>query len=89
MITASELERELASLHRLAYRLMPPLNRRPHLFHESKAELIEAIARLQERLGGVGRAEHSFCSDQVDAGHSVLRMNGRDIPVGRRRADFR
>lgn len=84
MITASELERELKTLHGLSQRLMPPLNERPHIFHEQKYALIEFTARLLERIRGVNEPDRSFCTRQVDVGHTAVRHNGRSIPVERR-----
>lgn len=84
MITASELERELANLGHLARRLMPPLNQRPHLFHESKSELIGATQRLLDRVRGVAPPDRSFRARQVDTGLAAVRSGGRAIPIERR-----
>jgi hypothetical protein len=85
-LATAELERELKALQLLARRLMPPLNRKPHIFHETKAELIEGIGRLLDRLRGVAAPDRTFRAAQRDEGHSLLRMKGRTIPVERRRS---
>lgn len=84
MITASELERELATMARLARRLMPPLNARPTLFHEQKYALIEFADRLLERVRDVAAPDRVFRSPQVDAKLSEVRAGGRTIPIERR-----
>jgi hypothetical protein len=85
VITASELEHELQDLIRLACRLMPPLNRRPHLFHESKSELIEAAQRLLNRVRGIKpRSANSFHAPNVDTGLTQVLSGNRAIPVQRR-----
>lgn len=84
MISASELERELAAIARLARRLMPPLSRNPHLFHESKAELIEAAEKLRDRVRGVAAPGHSFRAEaSTDTHLRSLRVAGRAIPIER------
>ena len=81
MLSAADLERRLRELHGLALRLQPPLNQRPHIFHEQKYALIEALAQL---LVDVGAGGHSFCAGQVDEGRDLLVLRGRKIPVERR-----
>ena len=85
VITTSELERELQNLGRLARRLMPPLAQKPHLFHESKAELIEAAQRLLDRVRGIAAPDRSFRTAQADTGIAVICRHGRVIPIERRR----
>jgi hypothetical protein len=84
MLTQTELERELSDLGRLARRLMPPLAHKPHLFHESKAELIEATQRLLDRVRGVAAPDRSIRTKQIDAGAKhVCAGGGRIIPIQR------
>jgi hypothetical protein len=85
MLTASELAGELERILRLTRRLMPPLAQKPHLFHESKAELIEAVAALIERQRGAPPASpRAFTAPAMDSGVRFVRNGGREIPVERR-----
>ena len=87
VIAASELERELKVLRGLADRLMPPLNQRPHIFHEQKDALTRGIEALMARCGfGVPKSPRSFCAEQRDTGAARIAVKGRAIPIERRRS---
>jgi len=85
-LSAAELERELKELHGLARRLQPPLNERPHLFHEQKDAFVRAIGGLIERCGFTAPASPRIFRAAVgDDGARSVRVAGRDIPIQRRR----
>jgi hypothetical protein len=86
VITASDLERELEQLASLARRLMPPLNHRPHLFHDQKDALVRGIVALLERSRGAPAPQHAFRAAQRDLGASHILTRGRVIPIERRSA---
>ncbi len=85
MITASELERELKELLHNVHRLMPPLNERPHLFHEQKDALGRAVINLMDKCGfRPPPSPRAYRTPQADTGiTSILGPTGR-IPVERR-----
>jgi hypothetical protein len=85
MLTAAELERELATLLGLARRLMPPLSRRPELFHEQKDALARGIDGLMRRCGfAVPATPRAFTAPLGDSGARSVQNGGRVIPVERR-----
>jgi hypothetical protein len=83
VISASDLLSELQTLLALSHRLMPPLNERPHIFHEQKSALSSAIMTLIEKLRGVHVTDRTFRADQVDSGASQITIGNRVIPVRR------
>lgn len=86
MITTSELERELKTLLYLVHRLMPPLNERPHIFHEQKDALGRGVIDLMDKCGfRPPPSPRAYASAHVDAGGSHVLAGGRSIPIERRR----
>lgn len=82
MITASELEREFATLVGMIRRLSPPLSQRPALFLEQKDALAKYVEQLRDRA--CGSAPLAIRVPQVDTGLTAVRQHGRVIPVERR-----
>lgn len=84
MLSASELVAELKMLHGLALRLQPPLSQRPQIFHEQKYALVEATARLIEKMGGGSPAAFRTAPSR-DTGIAAVVRRGSAIRIERRR----
>lgn len=84
MLTASELERELAAVVGMIRKLSPPLSHKPHLFLEQKDELAHYVERLRDAHAGRAPSERFFTTPARDTGLTRVRHSGREIRVERR-----
>jgi hypothetical protein len=89
MLSASELEKALEELRGFIHRLSPPLNQRPALFLEQKDALDRFVLDLQKRMGFRASSPTSFSAPQRDHRGAAVRLNGRVIPIERRRLEPR
>lgn len=87
MITASELERELSTLHGMIRNFAPAHASNPERFHEEKSELVAFVQKLRDRQAGRAPAsERSFTTPASDTGIKSVRMGQRSVPVHRKTA---
>ena len=85
MITTSELEAELHALLGMIHKLSPH-SYHPDRFHEQKDDLARFVASLITRSCGRSKSVHSFAALHADAGATYVCLDGRMIPVERRKA---
>jgi hypothetical protein len=51
-MSRTEIAQEVAAIKEMGRRLRPPLNERPHAFHEDKSDLVRALELLEDAVRG-------------------------------------